>query len=82
MRGGNEKGQLWHKAAIKENKLKSVEDLIASAAHLVANGYTHPSLLCGLGSSAGGTLFGAAINMRPDLWKCVVLSVPFLDVLG
>ncbi|CAD8184063.1 unnamed protein product [Paramecium octaurelia] len=82
IRGGNERGQDWHRQAIQENKIKSIEDLLGCASYLIAEGYTHPSLLCGLGASAGATTLGAAINMRPDLWKCAVLLSPFLDVLG
>ena len=49
---------------------------------MVAEGYTHPSLLCGVASSAGATNLGAAVNMRPDLFKGIILNVPFLDLIG
>lgn len=65
-----------------ENKIKSIDDLLACASYLIAEGFTHPSLLCGLGGSAGATILGAAINMRPEIWKCAVFLSPFLDVLG
>lgn len=52
------------------------------AEHLIAEGYTHPSLLCGYGSSAGGLLIGAAINMKPNLFKGAILHFPFLDPLS
>jgi oligopeptidase B len=82
IRGGNEKGHQWHQSATKLNKLRSIEDLQGCVHYLVAHGYTHPSLLCAYAASAGATNLAAAINMRPDLFKGVILSVPFLDVLG
>jgi oligopeptidase B len=34
------------------------------------------------GGSAGGLLMGAVTNMAPQLWKGVVSSVPFVDVIN
>ncbi len=75
-------GHKWHSDAVKMNKINSIDDLISCAAHLIAKGYTHPTLLCGIGGSAGATILAAAVNMRPDLWKCVIYTSPFLDILG
>ena len=82
VRGGNEKGWTWHKSAMKERKMNSFFDFISCAEFLVAEGYTHPSMMCAYGASAGGLLVGTVINLRPNLFKAVVLSVPFLDVLS
>jgi len=38
--------------------------------------------MCAFGSSAGGMLIGTAINMRPELFKAVILHYPFLDPLS
>lgn len=82
VRGGNEKGWKWHESATKEKKINSFNDFLCCAEFLVAQGYTHPSLLCAYGASAGGLLVAAAVNMRPNLFKAVVLTVPFLDILS
>lgn len=58
VRGGNERGNIWHKQAIKHNKVVSYKDFVSCAEFLISEGYTHPSLLCAFGSSAGGTLVG------------------------
>jgi len=64
VRGGNEKGWEWHKSGKMLNKANSFIDFITCAEYVIANGYTHPSLLCAYGSSAGGLLVGTVINMR------------------
>ncbi|EGR32260.1 oligopeptidase b, putative [Ichthyophthirius multifiliis] len=82
VRGGGENGCKWHENAILDKKPVSFFDFISCAEFLVAEGYTHPSLLCAYGSSAGGLLVGTVINMRPELFKACVLNFPFLDVLS
>lgn len=64
VRGGGEKGHQWHESAILDKKAISFYDFICCAEFLVAQGYTHPSLMCAYGSSAGAVLVGAVMNMR------------------
>lgn len=81
-RGEGEKGQPWHEAGSKHNKMNSFLDFISCANYLIAEGYSRPEYMAGYGVSAGGLLLGTVMNMRPDLFKAVVLEVPFLDVLS
>jgi oligopeptidase B len=81
VRGGSELGRWWYEDGKLLKKNNTFTDFIACAEHLVANQYTSPDKLFALGGSAGGLLMGAVLNMRPDLFKGVVASVPFVDVV-
>lgn len=82
VRGGGEFGRTWHEGAKKQNKLNSFKDLIACADYLVQEGYTCPQKMALQGASAGGTLAAGIINMRPDLFKVVLLEMPFVDAIS
>ncbi|KAG0008518.1 hypothetical protein BGZ80_003350, partial [Entomortierella chlamydospora] len=79
VRGGSELGTLWYHQGKLENKRNTFTDFIDVAEHLVEAGYTNPRRLTATGVSAGGLLMGAVCNMRPDLFRAMVLNVPFLD---
>ena len=82
VRGGGEKGDAWHDAGRLANKINTFTDFIAVAEHLVRLGLTRPGRIVASGASAGGTLVGAAVNMRPDLFGAVYAEVPFVDCLN
>lgn len=82
VRGGDEKGYDWYLQGKMKQKMNSFTDFIAVAEHLIGNLYTSPSRLIAKGGSAGGLLMGAVVNMRPDLFRAVVLNVPFVDVIN
>ena len=63
-------------------KKNTFGDFIACAEHLVKEKFTSPDRLAIEGGSAGGLLIGAALNMRPDLFKVAHLAVPFVDVIN
>jgi len=82
VRGGGEMGEYWHRQGQFLNKINTFTDFIACAEHLIEESYTRSEMLVISGGSAGGTLMGAVVNMRPDLFKTVVADVPFVDVLN
>jgi oligopeptidase B len=82
IRGGGELGEPWRDAGRMKSKMTTFTDFISCAEYLVKAGYTSPDRLATTGGSAGGLLMGAVLNMRPDLFKCTVAKVPFVDVVN
>lgn len=80
VRGGGGGGKSWHDAGRGLQKPNSIYDFIACSKYLVEEGYVHKDLLGAMAFSAGGILIGAAVNMCPDLFRTIVLKVPFLDI--
>src|ERR1043166_9616404 len=81
VRGGGELGREWYEDGKFLNKANTFEDFIACSKLLVAAGYTSPERLAIRGRSAGGLLIGAVLNECPDLFRCAVAQVPFVDAL-
>ena len=81
LRGGNEYGEAWHKAAMFENKQNVFDDFFAAAEYLIANRYTTPAHFAIRGRSNGGLLMGAAMTQRPDLFGAIWCGYPLLDML-
>lgn len=82
VRGGGELGQEWHDGGKMMNKRNSFTDFIDCAEFLIEEGYTQKGNIVAQGGSAGGLLMGGIVNMRPDLFKLVMLDVPFVDVMN
>lgn len=76
IRGGAELGYDWWKAAIRENQKNKYEDYIACAEHLIKENYTSAGNIVASGRSSGGKLVTTAANMRPDLFKVIILGNP------
>jgi oligopeptidase B len=81
IRGGEEMGRQWYEDGKLLNKKNTFYDFIDCGEAMIAQKYAAANQLFAMGGSAGGLLMGAVINMRPDLWKGVVASVPFVDVV-
>ena len=82
IRGGSEMGRAWYEDGKMLNKRNTFTDFIACAEALISLGYTCKEKLAIQGGSAGGLLVGAALTMRPDLFKAVIAKVPFVDVIN
>ncbi|MGC2659027.1 MAG: prolyl oligopeptidase family serine peptidase, partial [Bryobacteraceae bacterium] len=81
LRGGNEYGETWHKAAMFEKKQNVFDDWYAAAEYLIHEGYTSPGHFAISGVSNGGLLMGAAMTQRPDLFGAILCGYPLLDML-
>lgn len=81
VRGGGEMGREWYENGRLLRKRNTFDDFVACAEHLIAEHYTIPARLAIRGRSAGGLLIGAVLNMRPELFRCAVAQVPFVDAL-
>lgn len=80
IRGGGEFGPKWHQAALKKNRQRAFDDLIAVSEDLIERDITSPDHLGIQGGSNGGLLVGAVMVQRPDLFDAVVCQVPLLDM--
>ncbi len=81
IRGGDEYGEDWHRAAMREKKQNCFNDFIAAAEFLIREGYTSSKRLAIRGGSNGGLLVGAVACQRPELFAAVECSVPLLDMV-
>jgi oligopeptidase B len=81
IRGGQEMGRWWYEDGKLLKKKNTFTDFIACAEYLIAQKFTQPEKLFAMGGSAGGLLMGAVVNIRPDIFKGVIASVPWVDVV-
>ncbi len=81
IRGGSEMGRAWYEQGRQLAKMNTFTDFIAVTEHLVAQRYAARDKVFAVGGSAGGLLMGAIINLRPDLYRGVIATVPFVDVI-
>ena len=81
LRGGGEYGPKWHEDGMMMNKRHCYEDFIGVAEEVIRLGWTCPEKLAICGCSNGGLLMSALVTMRPDLWGCVLDSVPHTDMI-
>ena len=81
VRGGRERGEVWHEEGKMLNKKNTFEDYISAAKFLIEKKYTYKGGIIGYGGSAGGLLMGAVVNQAPELFLGMIIQVGFLDSL-
>jgi oligopeptidase B len=82
IRGGAIKGRQWYLDGKYLKKKNSFYDYIDVTKHLMKEYKFQANKTFGTGRSAGGLLMGAVANEAPQLYKALVVGVPFVDVLN
>lgn len=81
VRGGGMMGPDWYASGRRLAKKNTFNDFIDVTEELVTRGYGAADKIFASGASAGGTLAAAVATQRPDLYRAVVMGVPFVDVV-
>lgn len=71
----------WHEAAQKQNKHKSVDDLLAVVHDLHHRGFSSPQYTALQGGSNGGLITAAVFTREPQSIGALVCEVPLTDML-
>jgi oligopeptidase B len=82
VRGGDEMGYQWYLDGKLEKRMNAFTDFIDVADFLVEQKYTKEGNISISGRSAGGKMMGAMTIQAPEMWRSVMLVVPFVDVLN
>lgn len=81
IRGGQDLGREWYDQGRMMKKMNTFYDFIDCTKKLLTRKIGDKEKVFAMGGSAGGLLMGVIINLEPDLYKGIVSSVPFVDVL-
>jgi oligopeptidase B len=75
-------GYQWYLDGKMDKRQNAFNDFVDVANFLVDQRYTSAGNISIMGGSAGGKMMGAVVTMTPNLWRSVLLAVPFVDVLN
>lgn len=81
IRGGSEYGAAWHEGGMLQKKKNCYYDFIGITEQIIKDRWTNPGKVVISGLSNGGLLMAALVTMRPDLFQCVIASVPHTDMI-
>ncbi|NJW52541.1 S9 family peptidase [Salinimicrobium oceani] len=81
VRGGEYLGRQWYDDGKLLKKKNTFSDFIDCTLHLINENYTSPEHMYASGGSAGGLLMGVVANWAPQLYKGIIATVPFVDVV-
>jgi oligopeptidase B len=81
IRGGQDLGRDWYDQGRMMNKMNTFNDFIDCTKKLLNKNIGNKNKTFAMGGSAGGLLMGVIVNLEPELYKGIVSSVPFVDVL-
>jgi oligopeptidase B len=81
IRGGQINGRQWYEDGKLLKKMNTFTDFNDCTEYLVSEKYTNPDKLFAMGGSAGGLLMGVIVNLQPELYRGIVASVPFVDIV-
>ncbi|MGX7237173.1 prolyl oligopeptidase family serine peptidase [Enterococcus phoeniculicola] len=82
VRGGGFLGGKWYRAGKQGKKWNSIYDLIDCCDFLINEKILNEEQIGLISSSAGGIVAGASLNVRPNLFKAMLLFSPFINPLG
>lgn len=74
VRGGGELGDAWHRAAMREGKQKTLDDMIAAIETLIDRRYTAAGRVVLSGFSFGAHIPGLVVAQRPELLGAIVFG--------
>ncbi|MDM7861764.1 S9 family peptidase [Alteromonas sp. ASW11-36] len=82
VRGGDEMGYQWYLDGKLKKRMNAFNDFVDVANYLIDEQYVSAGNISISGRSAGGKMMGAMTIQAPELWRSVILGVPFVDVLN
>lgn len=81
VRGGSMMGPNWYAQGRVLTKKNTFNDFADVTRALVGRGYANGKKVFASGASAGGTLTAVMAVQEPELYKGIVIGVPFVDVV-